>query len=220
MQRTWPGAIVLIIVVGCSSGTTTNPRNDGSADVAAVSDVGVDVGVTDVGADTATLPACAVATRPPEPDPSGLCNTYPITGGFVTAQPYQLAADGGVADDGGVVIVARSGGTVFDGDYDLVQVWNNGSPLPDRRTLRFFDHGTHVEWAVVDQTGGSVRRNTTISTSGTTLTIVSTDCGPAATTTTYHYAASSDELTMFFDQNPITPDQFSSVYTYQRTCAR
>jgi hypothetical protein len=217
MRRAWFEVMVLTVVVGCSSGATTSPGNDGSADAPAVGDGSVQ----DVGVDAGTLPACAVATRPIEPTgPTAICSTFVITGATITPQPYQPAANGGVADDGGVVIAGPSGGTVLDGDYDLVQVWSNTNTNQDARTLRFFDQGTHVEWAVQSASAGgvSVRRNTTISTSGATLTIVSTDCGPASSTTSYQYAASGDELTMFFGN--ANPPSWMSVYTYQRTCAR
>jgi len=155
--------------------------------------------------------ANAACPMPQPSDAGSACNTFDITGAVVQAEGLP---DGGAG-------ATPTGGTLVDGDYDLVryQVAVSGST---RRTIHLFGGGTRIEWAVADPTASAttvLRANTSITRAGSTLQ-VTVDCVANGVfgTTSYGYTASGDELLLFFT-NP-SSGELLTLYTYRRTCTR
>jgi hypothetical protein len=179
------------------------------------------------------LPACAVVTRPDEPDAglteeaalSGLCNSISLTGVPVVDTTMISAVDGGIELDGGA-FEGPTGGSILDGDYEMTS-WMGTGPGSTQRAIRVFGGGTHIEWAVqqpdVNQDGGvlDIRYDSTAVIDGHTLTFTYV-CGGGIDIPSFDYAASGNQLTFFdFSQTVISGVYaYVSVDAYQRTCAR
>jgi len=125
--------------------------------------------------------------------------------------------------DGGVK-VTPAGGTIQDGDYDLIRWQNlNGGGLT-YRTLRVFDGGTYIEWAFhqMDATydGGfqNLKFNTTPTTTGHTMTYAYS-CGSDVGIRGFEYTADGNDL-LLFDTSAGYQGAVDSVDTYRRTCGR
>jgi hypothetical protein len=143
------------------------------------------------------------------------CNSFPITGAFLSAEAF-TQSDGGAIADGGVVETAM-GGTLVDGDYDLVR-YRTTATSTTRRTLRILSGGTRIEWAAeIMSTGGSgvVRYDTDVTRNGNAID-VSVTCGTLMATS-YGYTASGTDLLLFSTD---TSGNLINVYTYRRTCRR
>ena len=138
-----------------------------------------------------------------------------------------VAADGGVALDGGAM-EEPSGGLMLDGDYDLVRYRHNAlSGGRTRRSLRFFDSGTFIEWLVGVETpnadGGVTADQVGIDTrqqpSAPTPFTVTITCGNPellGPDISFSYTATGDDLVLF----TYSLGRLASVYTYRRACAR
>ena len=195
-RRTGIGiGIAICFAIGCSSNLfPILPPVDASADT-----------------DASPADASAVCQMPQPSDAGAACNTFELTGSVVQAEDLP---DGGAG-------ATPVGGTLVDGDYDLVryQVPGTGST---RRTIRLFGGGTRIEWAVADPTASTtieLRANTSITPAGNTLQ-VTVDCMANGLfgTTSYGYTASGDELVIFYPYPSTNP--LVDVYTYRRTCTR
>jgi hypothetical protein len=150
-------------------------------------------------------------------DAGGDCNAVPITGALVSAEAFSMG-DGGAIVDGGV-LETPAGGTLVDGDYDLVRYRTTGNATT-RRTLRILSGGTRIEWAadIMSSAGsGVVRYDTTVARNGNAIDIVSLTCGMLMATS-YGYTASGTDLVLF-NYDPSTGN-LVNVYTYRRTCRR
>jgi hypothetical protein len=184
-------------------------------------------GQAGVGGQGGGLPACAIQTRPNDPAGSGIpgtdgtCNTVPLTGPIVTAAPLDVV-DGGAAVDGGPV-ERPTGGSIQDGDYDLIG-WRNQAAVGSTmvRAIRVFDGGTYIEWAERYTFMGTTN-SYWIDSSGTpqshTLP-VGAACAQSELTSV-GYTAAGDTLVLYdFVGNADGVGALKSVDTFHRTCRR
>lgn len=176
-----------------------------------------------------SLPACAISTAPdagPGPGTSG-CNTIMI-GTFVPTECI-TTVDGGVLPG-----PELAGGTILDGDYDLVRYQNSvpnsdGSCTPatatTNRTIRIYRGATYFEWFALNrdsaQNETTFSYDTTMSAAGHTLTFVSWDCGMSFGEQTYGYTANVDDFAYYRYAGGVdTGSALNTVATYKRTCWR
>jgi hypothetical protein len=152
---------------------------------------------------------------------AGVKDCFTLSDPLCAPEPF-AAGDGGVALDGGAV-EAPAGGTLVDGDYQLVRYRSNvASGHGTKRTIGVYAGATYVEWADYEKGGSAfgedqvLRLNTTMSAAGTTWTVVDLNCG-SLVATGYGYTASGTEIDLYdFDASGV----LQNVYTYQRTCSR
>ncbi len=145
-----------------------------------------------------------------------------LPGPTCAPQSFTAANDGGVLLDGGAAEFP-AGGTLVDGDYDLIGYRSSvAGGASTKRTIAVYDAATYVEWAV-DEMGGSsilghqvLRLNTTMSAAGFTWEVATVNCGSLAATG-YGYTVRGTELDLF---NLDSSGVVQNVYTYQRTCSR
>jgi len=198
-------------------------------------------GLAGAGGDGSGLPSCAIAARPADPtnkgadgglvsSSSGDCNSIELNGAWVDRGCFDLQGSGGVADGG--IIAGPAGGTIRDGDYEVVSALGalTNTMCPPgyssgmtRRAIRVFGGGTYFEWAVINRGGATADLwwNTTVRAAGHTLTFVSYDCGDPFLTTSYGYTATADEFTYFgYAGNADGSGDLQFVTRYRRTCWR
>lgn len=177
------------------------------------------------------LPACTIAARPDDPvNPDGgfatSCNTVAFGADWVSPEVV-VGTDGGVELDGGAS-EEPSGGSMVDGDYDLVRYRIIGiANGRTRRSLRIFGGGTFIEW-LVDNESSNGDAGVTISefrfdsqqpfavSPPFNLTIVCNNPSVITSDFSYSYTANGDDLVLF---NYYT-GRLVNIYTYRRTCAR
>ncbi|HMF41199.1 MAG TPA: hypothetical protein VKQ32_10905 [Polyangia bacterium] len=245
MGRRYGKGLVLVagMLIGCGS---SGARNDGAAGSGAAGTSGVGVagaggsgggagGAVGGGSGSAGtgggLPACAIASRPDDPlNPDGGiatgCNTAAFGADWVSPEAF-VANDAGVALDGGAT-EEPLGGSMLDGDYDLVRfrTMSTGGGRT-RRSLRFFDGGTFIEWLVGQETSigdggvmtGQVAINTRQQPSAPAPFGVTIICGNPeliGPDFTYSYTVTGDELVLF----NYYMGRLVNVYTYRRACSR
>jgi hypothetical protein len=141
-------------------------------------------------------------------------------------KPERFAvSDGGAVEADGGTLPPPTGGTIVDGDYQLVRYRSVVSGVPTtRRSIAIYSGGTYVEWAAYEQAESTIsdsqpvllRLNTTMSASGSVWTVASVNCGSLATTQ-YLYTANGTELDLY---DLDAGGALQNVYTYQRTCSR
>jgi hypothetical protein len=235
-MRAWAAtAGILCALAGCGgqgagggtgggAGTGIAPGGSGGK----LGTIGADGGGAGRGGSTGgSLPACAITTRPNDPTAatisalSGTCNTIVVTADGVTGE-LVVAVDGGVEVDGGAK-VTPAGGTIRDGDYDLIRWQNIGGGGLSYRTLRVFDGGAYIEWNFhqADSTydGGfqNLKFDTNVTMTAETMTFAYT-CGGDVGIPDFGYSATGNDL-LLFDTVGFY-GLVDSVDTYQRTCAR
>ncbi len=224
----WAAAAALL-VAGCGGGASSQGTGGAGGASGAPGSGGAPADGGSSGSDGA-LPSCAIVDRPLDPvnpdggsviDPrGGTCSTIVVPSVSITAVVL-ATADGGAP--------APVGGTVLDGDYDLVRWQTAAGGSTTRRTIRVFAGGTYIEWALKqpDATatgdGGILTEayDTTMSYGGHTATFVSEDCGGGLSIHSYGYSASGDDLTFFdyqsgFDSN----GTLLAIDGYHRRCTR
>jgi len=240
--------------VGCHSASGPPGDTSGSAGNSGTggppltcSDAGATGGIGGDG-----LPICAVTSRPGDPlnvdasadaapgsapgtaNDDDDCNQLQqvsgstqvldcLTGPLCKPERFAVADGGAVEADGGT-LPPPAGGTVIDGDYQLVRYRSVVSGVPTtRRSIAIYSGGTYVEWAAdelaTSTTSGAdevLRLNTTMSASGSIWTVAGVNCGSLGTTQ-YLYTASGTELDLYdVDASGVV----QNIYTYQRTCSR
>jgi hypothetical protein len=190
---------------GTSSGGTTGSHASGTG--GSGGDTGRDAATTVTG-------TCAIPEETPNPTD---CTDFTASGDYCTVQ-RGIQGDGGIYLPGGDLFVP-TGGTLIDGDYDLVQFYGGIYNQPTRRTIRLFNSGTYMEWSVDDDnppTDGGVthyRFNTTETPSGTSLGDLKSTCIPNAFGGELGYSANGDQLEII--------DFYSEqLFVYQRRCTR
>jgi hypothetical protein len=220
---------------------SVGPVSDGAVSDAAAADAALDAAALDAAArDAAALDAAArISTVPNTSNDDDNCNMLyqvflPKDGGDGGVEdcftetaplcaPQPFAADGGeVTPDGGPPELP-AGGTLVDGDYQLVRYRSNvASGHSSKRTIGIYDGATYVEWAAFEKGGSAfggdqiLRLNTTMSATGSVWKVAAVNCGSLAATG-YGYTASGTELELYdFDAS----GRVQNVYTYQRTCSR
>ena len=222
-----------LALVGCGGQAASSGTGGGAGTAAAMGGSGGTAGRTGAGGNASggnsgNLPACAITTRPSDPSGStisalsGTCNTIVVTTNGVVAEQVG-GTDGGLVLDGGATL-RPSGGTIQDGDYDLIRWQNLSGGGLTYRSLRVFDGGTSIEWAFhqMDATydGGyqNLKFDTTATLAGNTMTY-SYLCGVDVGIPDFDYTAAGDDLLLLFDTRG-NHDELDSVDTYRRTCAR
>jgi hypothetical protein len=182
------------------------------------------------------LPPCAIATRPNDPvnyqDGGGLatnCNTIVFGGSPQPPETFTTTNNGSIVGAGGA-LEDPVGGTILDGDYDLIRYRTNLSGIgPSRRSIRAFDGATFIEWlidnysAVTDGGINEFRMNTSEQPSGTDFTMFVFTCsnGGNDNAPRYRYSANGNDLFFFFYSNfPNGVGPPDTVYTFRRTCTR
>ncbi len=218
MKRSMLVLAALAAVAGC--GGTSVTRYDGAANGGTSggpggSGPGGSARTGAAGSGGATGATCPVGERTPDITD---CAEFANTGASVTTERGISDGDGGIYLPGGM-LSTPAGGTLIDGDYELVRaVWGTQTSHT-RRTIRLSASGTYSEW-VVDQDstdpsadGGvaHVRVNATWTISGAKLTVTRVGCGTLQGD--YAYTASGDE----FDLYNFAAD---AVFVYKRTCVR
>ncbi len=216
-------------VVGCSSGSQTGsgqggaPGQGGSVGQGGAGGNGSPAtggavgtgGRRDAAADTGPATgSCALPEKGATPTD---CTDFTAAGAFC-APERGIAGDGGIYVPGGDFVVP-TGGTIVDGDYDLVHAYGSINAYPDRRTLRIFDAGGYIEWSIDYQNppsdGGIThyRFNTMGSPSGGSLGKLTTTCIPSAFPDGLDYSANGTELDII--------DLYAqALFVYQRRCTR
>jgi hypothetical protein len=206
-------------------------RTDAAVTDAAVTDAAVTDGGRDAAARISTVPNTSndddncnmlyQVLRPADGGDGGVEDCFTDTAPLCAPQPF--AADGGeVTLDGGAPELP-AGGTLVDGDYQLVRYRSNvASGHSSKRTIGIFDGATYVEWAAYEKGGSAfggdqiLRLNTTMSAADHVWKVAAVNCGSLAATG-YGYTASGTELELYdFDAS----GRVQNVYTYQRTCSR
>ncbi|HEY4187217.1 MAG TPA: hypothetical protein VGP07_19225 [Polyangia bacterium] len=224
MQLRVAAGVAALLVAGCGGGSSsTGTGGHGSGVGGSGGQVG---GASGVGGASATggasggVPACAVTTKPQDPG-TGVCNSITITGATVVPESV-VGTSTGIVLDGGA-FETPMGGTIADGDFDLVR-WQDDITGSTRRTIRVFGGGTYIEWAGVDLAyfadGGELdfRYDTTEHVNGSSLVADSTDCTDGPAGDDFTFTATGEELILF---NTIGgTGSVSAVDTYRRTCAR
>jgi hypothetical protein len=221
---------VWLALLGCGGQGAVGGTGGGAGTAAATGGSGGTAGSGGRGAtggNTGTLPACAIATQPSDPAGASVsslsetCNTIVITTNGIVAEAVG-STDGGLVLDGGATLTP-AGGTIQNGDYDLI-VWQNiGGGGLTYRTLRVFGGGTYIEWAFhqMDTTydGGfrNLKFNTTAAIAGDTMTYTY-PCGGDVGIHDFDYTASGNDL-LLFDTRGYN-GSIDSADTYRRTCAR
>jgi hypothetical protein len=207
-------------VVGCSSSNLVGHDGEGIGGVSGATGLGGagaggSVGTGSGGAGNGSGVTCPVGERTPDITD---CTEFANTAASVLSERAEFDGDAGIYLPGGA-LVTPAGGTLVDGDYELVRaVWGTTSQHT-QRTIRLFASGTYTEWEVdQDSTqpeadGGVMhfRINASWTISGSTLTITSVGCGNLSGP--YGYTASGDELHLF---------NFSAdgYFVYKRVCTR
>ena len=257
MRRAWMAVAATLVVAGCGGGSsssagtgghTAGGGGSGGAGAGGTGGAGADSGTgghggavggggvgaggsVATGGGSGALPTCAIVARPSDPDGginaiADTCNSLAVPATSISATGL-APIDGGVVLDGGVM-ESPAGGTVLDGDYELVRWMNdpdNGETIT-QRALRVFEGGAYIEWAVKqpDQVVGytdNLRYNTRATVSGHTMTFSFT-CGVGVIMPSYDYTASGGLLAFFAYGEDYTTGQYGylSLDTYQRTCTR
>jgi hypothetical protein len=163
-------------------------------------------------------PAVGTCTIPERTADPLDCTDFTPTGAFCDVE-RGIPGDGGIYVPGGDFIVP-TGGSLVDGDYDLLQFYGApGSDFSTRRTLRFFGSGTYIEWSADNSNppsdGGTThyRFNTTVTPSGNRLNDVVSSCLPGALPASLGYSANGDQLELI-------DFGAQSLFVYQRRCTR
>jgi hypothetical protein len=145
------------------------------------------------------------------------CTDFTPSGALLYVQ-RGIAGDGGIYVPGGDFIVP-TGGTLVDGDYDLIQFYGNPDDFSTRRTIRLFGSGTYMEWSADNSNppsdGGIThyRFNTTVTPqAGNMLKLVSS-CILSALPYPLGYSANGDQLELI-------DFEAQSLFVYQRRCTR
>ena len=225
-------AMAVGLLASCGGG---GAKSDGAAGAGGASSSGAagaaggSGGTTGIAGTTGGLPACAISTRPSDPvNPDGgiasNCNTLTFGADWVASE--MAIADGGIVADAGAM-EQPSGGMMLDGDYDLVRFRTGNNMSRTRRSLRFFEGGTFMEWLVGSETPngdggvttGQVSINTRQQPSAPDPFSVTFTCGNPeliGPDFTFSYTATGDELELF----TYYTGRLVTVYTYRRACAR
>jgi hypothetical protein len=197
-------------------------------------------GASGAGGDGSGLPACAISARPADPtnasvdggiDSNGACNSIALaTGPGVNRGCFDPQGSGGLVDGG--VVAGPAGGTIRDGDYDLLSADTaltgqacppNYSSGTTQRRLRVFGGGTYFEWAASNSGGSNTSfwYDTTMSAAGHTLTFASFDCGSSFNVASYGYTASGDDFTYFaYAGMADGTGALQTIVHYRRSCWR
>jgi hypothetical protein len=212
----------LVALVACG-GSSASTGAGGSAGAVA-SGTGGTSGATGSGGSVATggaeggLPACAVAVKPADPD-AGVCNSIAITGATLMAESI-VGTDTGISVDGGIEV--PMGGTIIDGDYDMVRWQDIVVGAKTRRTMRVFGGGSYIEWAGVnlsatpDAGDYDFRYNSTAHVTGTSLVVDRENCTDGPPADDFGFTVNGDEIALF---NGVGVSVVA-VDTYRRTCTR
>ena len=218
---------LLLAVVGCGGQGAAGGTGGGAGTAAATGGSGGTAGSNASGGNSGNLPACAITTRPSDPTGgnvsslSGTCNTIVVSTNGVVAETVG-STDGGIVLNGGAT-VTPAGGTIQDGDYDMIRWQNLGGGGLTYRTIRVFDGGAYIEWAFhqMDATydGGflNLKFDTTTTIAGDTMTYTY-PCGGDVGIRDFNYTAADNALLLFDTEG--VGGSVDSVDTYQRTCAR
>ncbi len=228
MRRAVVGWVAMLAVAGCGGGSSPpgTAGRGGSAGATGGGAAGTAGAAGGAGAGSVAgtgggLPACDVASQPNDPD-AGVCNTVTVTGAPIVAE-LVVGTYNGIYVDGGTVEMP-AGGTILDGDYDLVRWQERETGLSTRRTMRVFGSGAFIEWAGVDLgsvlDGGELnfRYNSSQHVMGTNLVVDHVDCTSGSSADNYGFTVSGDLLALFNSTGG--GGSVAAVDTYRRTCAR
>jgi hypothetical protein len=223
----WTVMAAALVVAGCGGGAATTGTGGhasggggpgGAGAGGHTGAAGGGGGAAGAGA-SGGLPACQTVDVPPQTGDAGTCASFPDTGALVNPEPL-TTGDGGVVLDGGAFEMP-AGGTIADGDYDLVRLQTDVAGAT-RRTIRVFQSGGFIEWtgvlnAAAPDDGGAIEflYDTQGHTAGSTLFIDQLRCEPVGNES-YGYTATGDELVLFANSG----SGIIGVDTYRRTCNR
>lgn len=214
------GTAAAFAVVGCGGGSASSGTGGRGGEAGATEAGGTGGGAAGkTGSGGSGLPACAIGAVPNDRD-AGVCNSITLTGATLVAEPF-VGTTSGIVLDGGAIEMPM-GGTILDGDYDLVR-WQDVSGAT-RRTMRVFSGGTYFEWAGADfgfspDGGGEIdfRYDTTEHVNGTSLVVDQLNCTDGTNADDFGFTASGDTVVFF---NSAGTSTVFAVDTYRRTCTR
>jgi hypothetical protein len=211
---------LVIVVVGLLAGCGgSGARNDGAAGAGVTGTAGAGGSAVGGSGGSGGAGTCAITTRPADPvNTSGpTCNTVAFGADWVVADPLDPGDGGAVAQPGG--------GSIIDGDYDLVSFRSsNFGTRRTRRSIRVFDGATYIEWRIdqddITPDAGVVNYvfDSTSMVSGTDLAMVSVTCGDNAFSSRFGYTAAGSDLLLF--QYNSSAGDLQNIFTYRRSCAR
>ena len=211
------GALAAMIAagaaIGCGGGNGTADGSTSTGTAGAGGSVTTGAGGSAAtGAGGAANTTCTVPARTNLED----CTEFEPTGAVITPERAVLG-DGGIYLPGGE-LASPAGGTLVDGDYDLVRaVWGTDM-RKTQRTIRISNGGTFFEWSINQDdpqaASGTMhyRFNTTMSPSGMVITTTAIGCG-ASLSNMFSFTAAGDELSLF----NLNAD---GLFVYKRSCIR
>jgi hypothetical protein len=161
--------------------------------------------------------ACAIPQRTTEPT---TCDDFDVTSAWITSTAAMVSGNGIMVVATGQVVVPQ-GGTLVDGDYELVAAaWGQQPGINvSRRIIRLFAGGTEFDWSADNENpaadGGVAhfRIDSIATVNGTNLQMqIPSTCG-GTLNPVFGYTVSGSQLLLFnFNAD--------ALFTYQRTCAR
>jgi len=214
------GCVLAGSACGGGNGTADGSTSAGAAGADGNVSTGVGGSATTGAGGSATTGAggsanstCAVPARTPMLED---CTDFAPTGALIMPE-QAVPGDGGIYLPGGE-LASPAGGTLIDGDYDLVRVvWTQTRRT--QRTIRISNGGTFFEWVINQddlQTAGATmhyRFNTTMSQSGTSLNVTAIGCSTDLSDT-FGFTAAGDELDLF------NLSSTNALFVYKRKCTR
>src|SRR5262245_19441235 len=216
------GAVLILtagLIAGCGGRAL---RDDGAAGSGATGTAGAGGSGTAGSGGSSGAATCAIQTRPVVT--GAVCNTLTFGADSVAPEPLYQGDAGVILPDGGD-LEQPVGGTIVDGDYDLVSFRSSNFGMRQtRRSIRIFDRATYIEW-LMDQDsttpdGGitNYRFDTTSVVSGTDLAMVMVTCGDNDFSSRFGYSAIGNELFLYQYNNSV--GDLQNVFTYRRSCTR
>jgi hypothetical protein len=202
---------------GAGSGGSAGARGGAGAGGSATGGaVAGHAGAGDAGGDGGGAGAAGEAQCPADGPPDGglgACATYPINGDWCAYEPL-MTSEG-----------TPAGGTVVDGDYDLVGIRRAGAVAGrERRTIRLLKPGglSQIQLAAQTDITGVVefRWSASLTPVGTFLYMSTIFCSSNGGTPplSYGYTASGTDLVLY--ERFQSTGELVFVYTYRRTCRR
>jgi hypothetical protein len=199
------GFVPIALAIACGSGGA-KPDGNNTGGAAGTGQGGGTAGTTGSG-----LPICDVGPQAPSLTD---CSDFTITGSWVTSDRAVLG-DGGIYLPGGE-LVTPMGGTIPNGDYDLIKSDWSSEMTRTRRSIRVFEHGAFIAWAVdndegpMDAGATHYRINSMGTVAENVIQVTQYNCGIISN---YSFTVSGQQLLMF----NLTAD---ALFTYQQRCTR
>jgi hypothetical protein len=202
------GFLPIALALACGSGGAKLDGNNTSGAAGTGQGGGMAGGAGGTGSG---LPTCDVGPQAPSLTD---CSDFTITGAWVPSDRAVLG-DGGIYLPGGE-LVTPTGGTIANGDYDLIKSDWSSEMTRTRRSIRVFEHGAFIAWSVDNDEGPTdagathYRINATGTVTENVIQVTQSNCGIISN---YSFTVSGQQLLMF-NLNA------AGLFTYQQRCTR